>query len=104
VVNSHAGDFRGHARPGRPGRIATIGGVGRVVGDHRHFGRAGEDVDADLTEQRALGLGDELVARAHDHVGRPAAEQPVGHAGDRLHAAEGHDDVGAGGLSKAYSR
>ena len=49
------------------------GRVGRVVGDHRHLGRPGEHVDADLAEQGALGLGDELVARADDHVGRLAA-------------------------------
>jgi hypothetical protein len=75
-----------------------MAGSALVVGDHGHFRRAGEDVDADLAEQRALGLGDELVARADDDVGRLAAEQAVGHRGDGLHAAQGHDDVGARGL------
>ena len=72
--------------------------VGAVVGDHRHLGGAGEDVDADLAVQRALGLGDEFVAGADDHVGRLAAEQAVGHGGDGLHAAQGHDHVGAGAV------
>jgi hypothetical protein len=72
------------------------GGVGAVVGDDRHLGRSGEHVDADLAEQHALGLGDELVAGADDDVGRLAGEQAVGHRGDRLHTAQGHDDVGAG--------
>ena len=44
-------------------------GVGRVVGDHRDLRGPGEDVDADLAEERALGLGDELVARADEDVG-----------------------------------
>ena len=70
--------------------------VGGLVGDHRHFRRPGEDVDADLAEQRALGLGDELVARADDHVGRLAGEQAVGQGRDGLHAAQRHDHVGAG--------
>ena len=71
------------------------GSVSRVVGDHRDLGGPGEDVDADLAEQRALGLGDEFVARADDHVGRLAGEQALGHRRDRLHAAERHDHVGA---------
>ncbi len=38
--------------------------VGLVVGDDQDLGRAGEEVDADLAEQLALGLGHVGVARA----------------------------------------
>ena len=74
--------------------------IGGLVGKDGDFGGAGEDVDADLAEQRALGLGDELVARPDDDVGGLAGEQTEGHRGDRLDAAERHDDVGAGDLHR----
>ncbi len=69
--------------------------ISAVVGDHGNLGGAGEDVDADLAEQHALGLGDEFVAGANDDVGRLAGEQAEGHRRDRLDAAQAHDDVGA---------
>ena len=43
--------------------------IGTVVGDNGNFGGAGKDIDANLAEQHALGLGDELVAGADDDVG-----------------------------------
>ena len=58
-----------------------------IVGDDGNLGRSGEHVDADFAEQRALRLGDELVAGADDDVGRLAGEEPVGQGGDRLHAS-----------------
>jgi hypothetical protein len=54
----------------------------------------GEHVDADAAEQDALGLGDELVARADENVGRRHVEQPEGHRGNALHTAHGEDRVG----------
>ena len=69
--------------------------IGTVVGNHRHFRWPGKHVDADLAEQRALGLGDELVARPHDHVRRLAGEQASSHRRDRLHTTQRHDHVGA---------
>ena len=94
VVKSHAGRLvpvlgladeiaRDHAR------------IGGVVGDHRDLRGPGEHVDADLAEQHALRLGDELVARADDDVGGLAGEEAVRHGGDGLHAAQRHDHVGA---------
>ena len=87
---------RGRARPGRrdPTRRSSGSAVSSAI--TRDLGRAGEDVDADLAEEHPLRLGDELVARADDDVGGLAGEQAEGHRGDRLHAAERHDHVGAG--------
>jgi hypothetical protein len=74
--------------------------VGGIVRDHADLGRPREDVDADLAEQRALGFRDELVARSDDDVGGLPREETVGERRDRLHAAERHDDVGAGDLHR----
>ena len=68
-------------------------GIRGVVGDHRDLRGAGEHVDADAAEQRALGFGDELVARPHDDVGRAPGEQAERHRRDRLHAAQRHHHV-----------
>ena len=58
-----------------------------LVGDDRDLRGPGEDVDADLAEERALGLGHVLVAGADDDVRGLAGEEPEGERGDRLHAA-----------------
>ena len=79
---------------------ATSSGVGAVVGDDRDLGRAGEQVDADLAEELALGLGDVGVARADDDVGLGQALDAVGHRGQRLDAAEREDVVGARGVHR----
>ena len=70
--------------------------IGGVVGDHQRLGRPGEQVDADLAEQLALGLGDVRVAGPGQHVDaadRLGAERQRGHG---LHAAEDVDLVRAG--------
>ena len=89
---------------GRRGRAVLglaeqVGGahlaVDAVVGDDQRLGRAGEQIDADAAEQLALGLRHIGVAGADDHVDggdRLGAER---HGGDRLHAAEHVDLVGA---------
>ena len=46
------------------------GGIGGLVGDDQHFGRAGDHVDADGAEDLALGGGDIGVARPDDLVDR----------------------------------
>ena len=62
------GDHAG--RGGRPvlGLAEQVGRdepwVGRLVGDHQHLGRAGQQIDADAAEQLALGLGHVGVAGA----------------------------------------
>jgi hypothetical protein len=71
-------------------------GVHGVVGDHQRLGRPGEQVDADAAEELALGLGDEGVARADQHVDRRDRLGAERHRADRLHAAEHVDLVGAG--------
>ncbi len=75
-----------------PGDDVRVGGL---VGEDQAVGRAGEHVDADATEQDALGLGDELVAGADQDVGLRQAEQAERHRRHALHAAEGEDLVGA---------
>ena len=75
-----------------------------LVGDDHDLGRAGEHVDADPAIEDALGLGHELVARADQDVGRAAAEEPEGHGGDPLHAAERQDHVGAAEIEGIENR
>ena len=69
--------------------------VHAVVGDDQRLGRAGEQVDADAAEQLALGLRHIGVARADDHVDRRDRLGAERHRGDRLHAAQHVDFVGA---------
>ena len=68
--------------------------VGGLVGQHRHLGRSGQQVDAHPAEELPLGLGDEGVARADEHVDRCFVEQAEGHGAQRLHAADGEHPVG----------
>ncbi len=75
-------------------------GIGRVVGDDADLGGPGEDIDSHGAEKLALRLGDELVAGAHDDVGGLAGEESPRERGDRLHAAERHDEVGARDLHR----
>ena len=70
-------------------------GVGGVVGDHGHFGRTGEHIDADAAEQLALRLRNVGVPGPDDHVGRLAVQQPEGHGGQRLYPAQGVDPASA---------
>ena len=43
-------------------------GIRRRIGNHRHLGRAGKDVDAHLAVELPLGFGDELVARSNHDI------------------------------------
>ncbi len=74
--------------------------VGRGVGEHRHLRGAGEQVDADPSEQLALGFGDIRVAGSDDHVDGLEPLDPERHRRQRLHAAEREDAVGAGGRDR----
>ena len=80
------------------GLAQQVGGdeldVGLVVGDHRDLAGSGQQVDADATEQLALGLGYVGIARADEHVDRRFALEPERHRGDGLDAAERVDRVG----------
>ncbi len=70
--------------------------VGRLVGDHQHLGRAGEQIDADAAEQLALGLGHVGVARPDQHVDRwDSLDEAEGHGRQALDAAERQHGVGA---------
>ena len=69
--------------------------VHAVVGDDERFGRAGEQVDADAAEQLPLRLRHIGVARADDHVDRRDRLGAERHRGDRLHAAQHVDFIGA---------
>ena len=81
------------------GLAQQVGGadfaVDAVVGDHQRLGRAGQQVDADAAEQLALGLRHIGVAGADDHVHRRDRLGAERHRGDRLHAAQHVDFVGA---------
>ena len=66
-----------------------------VIGDDHCLGGAGEKVDADAAVKLALGLGDEDIARADEHVDRFDGLGPEGHRADRLHAAQHVDLVRA---------
>ena len=69
--------------------------VGRLVGDHRHLRRTGQQVDADPPEQLPLRLRHKGVAGADDHVHRRLAQQSERHRGQRLHATEQEDAIGS---------
>ena len=81
------------------GLAEQIGGadfaVDAVVGDHQRLGRAGQQVDADAAEQLPLGLRHIGVAGADDHVDGRDGLGAERHRGDRLHAAQHVDFVGA---------
>jgi hypothetical protein len=66
-----------------------------VVGDDQGLGRTGQQVDADAAEQLALGLRHIGVAGADDHVDRRDRLGAERHGGDRLHAAQHVDLIGA---------
>ena len=78
--------------------------VGVLVGDDEDLGRPGEQVDADLAEQLALGLGHVGVAGAGDEVDAVHRLRADGHRGHGLHAAEDPDLVGAGEVHRGHGR
>jgi hypothetical protein len=89
------------------GRIRTVLGLGEqvdghdegvrvLVSDDEHLGGAGEEVDADLSEELALGLGDEGVAGPRQHVDGLDGLGSDRHGGDGLNAAQHVDLVGTG--------
>ena len=57
-------------------------------------------VSIDFAEQQALGFGHELVSGSDDDVRRLTGEQSEGHCGNRLHATQREDHVGAGDLHR----
>ena len=75
--------------------VAQISPSTRLVGDDQRLGRPGEEIDADAAEQLPLGLGDIGIAGPDDHVDRRDGLGAERHGGDRLHAAEHEDLVGA---------
>ena len=90
------------------GLAEQVGGadfaVDAVVGDDQRLGRAGEQIDADPAIQLALCLRHVGVAGTDDHVdagNRLGAER---HGGDRLHAAEHEDLVGAAEMHRRDDR
>ncbi len=90
------------------GLAEQIGGadfaVDRVVGDDQRLGRPGEEIDADAAEQLPLGLGDIGVAGPDDHVDRRDGLGAERHGGDRLHAAEHENLVGAAEMHRRHDR
>jgi hypothetical protein len=84
-----------------PGDDVRIGGF---VGDHHHLRGAGEEVDPDPAIEQALGLGDVLVARPHQDIGRLAGEQAEGHGGHALNAAHGQNGINAGEVERVEHR
>ena len=78
--------------------------VDRVVGDDQRLGRPGEEIDADAAEQLPLGLRDIGIARPDDHVDRGDGLGAERHGGDRLHAAEHENLVGAAEMHRRHDR
>src|SRR6266849_4524704 len=72
---------------GDPGRIVA------AVGNDQDLGGAGDQVDADLAEDAALGGGDIGVAGSDDLVDRRDRRGSVGERGHRLGAADAVDLV-----------
>ncbi len=70
-------------------------GVGAVVGDDQDLGRPGEQIDADLAIELALGFGDIGVAGPDQHVDRLESLGAERHRRHRLDAAQHMDLVGA---------
>ena len=70
--------------------------VGGLVCDDQDLGRAGDEVDAHLPEQPALGLDDVRVARAHEEVDRVDRLGPERQRGQCLDAAQDVDLVCSG--------
>ena len=90
------------------GLAEQIGGanlaVHAVVGDDQGFGRTGEQVDADAAEELALGFRHIGVAGPDDHVHRADCLGAERHGGDRLHAAEHVNLVGATKMHRGDDR
>ena len=70
-------------------------GIHGVVGQQQRFGWPGRQVDADASVQLPLGLGNERISRADEHVDRLDELGSQGHGGHRLHPAQQIDLVGA---------
>ena len=70
--------------------------IGSLVGDDQDLGRAGDEIDADLPEQPALGLDDIRVARTDEEIHRLDGLRPERERCDRLDATEDVDLVGPG--------
>ena len=83
---------------GDPGRIVLR------VGHDQDLRRAGDQVDADLAEDAALGGGDIGVARAGDLVDRLDRLRAVGQRRHGLRAADAPDLVGAGDLGRQHDQ
>ena len=90
------------------GLAEQIGGahlaVDGVVGDDQRLGRPGKKIDADAAEQLPLGLGHIGVARPDQHVDRRDRLGAERHGGDRLHAAEHENLVGAAEMHRRHDR
>ena len=63
-------------------------GIAGAVGDHEHFRRTGDHVDADLAEHQPLCRGDIGIAGADDLCDRRDGRGAPGQRGDRLRAAD----------------
>jgi len=63
-------------------------GIGGSIGDHQHFRRPRDHVDADGTEDAPLGRGDIRIAGTADLVDSGDRRGSIGERGDRLRAAD----------------
>ena len=71
-------------------------GIGRRIGEHQHFRRAGDHVDADRAEDAALGGRHIGVAGPDDLGDRGDGLGAIGERRDRLRAADAVNLVDAG--------
>ena len=75
-------------------------GIGGAVGEHQHFGRARDHVDADLAEDAALGRSHPGVAGADDLDDGRNGLGAISERRHRLRAADAVDLVDAGTLRR----
>src|SRR3546814_12684678 len=70
--------------------------IGIAIADDDDLARAGNRVDADAAEDRALGGGDIGVARPDDLVDRRTRRRSVGDRGNRLRATDRESALATG--------
>ncbi len=75
-------------------------GIGRAIGQHENFRRAGDHVDADDAEHAALRGGDIRIARADDFIDLRDRRRAMRKRADGLRATDREHTVDAGDLRR----
>ena len=70
-------------------------GISRAIGKDQAVGWSGDHVDANASEQNALGFGNKLVAGANQNIGFRQTEQAIGHCRNSLHTTHRKNGISA---------